>query len=175
MKKFEEKVPTAGEWSQIQREIITNFSVVYAGGAMASDAGIFPLSREQIGEAVIRCCEAALGEVPDAQSSLKKALLQLSIRLKDRQVIAEGNAIAKKRKASGFAGWFDNKNRDHRYVIRASEFVDWFNTPCSAWKCWIGSMSVDSFRVRGPFRRLVGELLGPNGKCCGRTEAAPLD
>jgi hypothetical protein len=128
MQRFEESA-IVGEPSSIQREIIAYFSMVYAGGAMASDAGIFPLSREQIGEAILRCCKAALTKIPDARESLRKALARLSKKLRDKSVIADGNAIRKKSKTTAFAGWVHKNNREHRYVIRATEFVRWFDMP----------------------------------------------
>lgn len=128
---FEERIATPS-MSPVARDIVAKFGLLYAGGVLAVDAGVLPLDKKTVGNAVRRGCLAALAELPDPQAELRADLTLLRERLASGGVTNFETSTRREerliRNADGFRRLREG-GKGEDFVVRAQVFAGWFRTP----------------------------------------------
>lgn len=118
--------------SAVARDIVAKFGVLYAGGLLAGEAGVLPLDRMMVAQAVRRACLAALAELPDPQGELRADLATLRERLTSGAVTNLETCTRHEerliRNADGFRRLREG-GKGEDIVVRAQVFTSWFVTP----------------------------------------------
>lgn len=125
---FEERVAKAS-MSPVARDIVAKFGVLFAGGLIAVEAGVLPLSKKVVAHAVRWACLAALAELPDPQRELRDDLAVLKGRLAGGGIIdLDASTLKELRLMRDADGFHRPRGEGEEFVVRAQVFVGWFGT-----------------------------------------------
>lgn len=126
--RFEERVATPS-MSPVARDIVAKYSVLFAGGILAVDAGVLPLVKKTVRNAVRRACLAALAELPDPEGELRSDRAILKARLAGGSIIDLDCSTRKELRLMRDADGFHRpRGAGEEYVVRAQVFTGWFGT-----------------------------------------------
>lgn len=116
--------------SQIQRDIVAKFGVLYAGGVIAYEMDISPLSIKHVSKAVRRACRSALAQLPDPEAEVRSDLRRLTECLAGGSILDLENCSKKQQNMMRSAdGYHKPRERGHEYTVRAQVFTNWFRSP----------------------------------------------
>jgi hypothetical protein len=104
-----------------------NFSLIYAGGCLAIDAGILRYRKSDLLRAVERCFRRTLQTAAEERDPLLRAKRLLRRRLESK-VIMQLKSGSDSFDARRFDGYVATDGGRWRYVIRAASLRDWFKT-----------------------------------------------
>lgn len=128
---FEDRIATSS-MSPVARDIVAKFGLLYAGGVLAVDAGVLPLDKKTVGNAVRRACLAALTELPDPQGELRADVAILRENLASGSITNLETSTRQEmrliRNAAGFRRLREG-GKGEDFIIRAQIFAGWFGTP----------------------------------------------
>jgi hypothetical protein len=108
-----------------------NFSLIYAGGCMAIDAGTLPYQKSDVLRAIERCFHDALQAVAEESDPLLRAKRILRRRLESDRIF-DVKSPKDMFDARRFDGYVTNDGGRWKYVIRAASFRDWLKTEAGA-------------------------------------------
>lgn len=129
---FEGAVATAG-MSPVQRDIVANFGVLYAGGMIAIDKGVLPFVANELIEDVKRACRATLDGLSDPTAELRADLATLKGHLGSGAVVDWDKRTAKQATLMQQAdGWHVAKGTGREFVIRGTAFMGLFTSEVRA-------------------------------------------
>ncbi len=116
--------------SPVARDIVGKFGMLLAGGVIANELGVLPLSQSRVGKAVARSCRAALAELPDPEADLRADLRLLKERLSGGALLDLESCSGRERRMMRNAdGFCKPRGQGKEFVIRAQVFGKWFGTP----------------------------------------------
>lgn len=119
----------------IERDIVSKFGILYAGGMAAIDAAVLPLSEKRVGSALMKACKAALAALPDSEADLKADLLVLMRHLDGSGVIdADEASTSKKRMMEAADGYHEKAGLGRLYTLRSTRFSRLFRSDLRARK-----------------------------------------
>lgn len=125
-----EEVEARPDMSAVQRDIVTKFAALFAGGNIAIHMKILPLPKSLLGRALQRACRAALAALPDPQAELREDRQRLRAKLESGGIVdlesCSGRQVRMLRNADGFTR---PRQPGHEYIIRADLFATWFVIP----------------------------------------------
>ena len=117
----------------IERDIVSKFALVYAGGMAAIDARVLDFDEDTAMEATARACRRALKSLPDPVAELRADLQTLLGKLAGGGVIDKDNASAAVLKSMTKAdGFFKTTRYGREYAIRAETFMRYFRSEARA-------------------------------------------
>jgi putative DNA primase/helicase len=117
----------------VETQFIDYVSILHSAGALASDAGLIPVSRKRVGEALTKVARAAIGAMPDDDQELRQAIRRLRNKIEKELVNVKPKQRGRGVGAST-AGWLETKDGTTRVVIRAKDYIGWSKNPLLAQK-----------------------------------------
>lgn len=116
--------------TSVMQDIVAKFGVLYAGGVIAYEAEVLPLSTKFIFQAVHNACRDALAELPDPDGELRADIRHLRDRFASGSILDLDNSTGKERRMMRSAdGYHQPQKAGRLYVVRSQVFTEWFDTP----------------------------------------------
>jgi hypothetical protein len=126
MKSFMDGIETKG-MSGAMEHAAENFSLIYAGGCMAIEAGILQYRRDDLFNAIEECFLDARKTAIEARDPLSLAKRILKRQLESDRILRKASGSVKLDHAS-FDGFVRRRETRMEYTIRAAAFRKWFET-----------------------------------------------
>jgi putative DNA primase/helicase len=126
MKEFMKGIETTG-MSGAMEHAAENFSLIYAGGCMAVEAGILKYTKDAVFDAIEGCFLDARKTAIESRDPLNLAKRTLKQNLTSDRISRQSKGMTKEDQAR-FDGFVRHKDARTEYIIRAAALRKWYET-----------------------------------------------